>query len=34
MSPATAKDFRMRADFDGVIFNWEKKGHKAELIGK
>jgi hypothetical protein len=29
-----AKDIRIRADFDGVLFNWQAKGNKAELEGK
>jgi hypothetical protein len=28
-----AKDFKARADFDGIIYNWKAKGHSAELIG-
>jgi outer membrane lipoprotein-sorting protein len=26
-------DLIARSDFDGVIYNWKDKGHKAELIG-
>jgi outer membrane lipoprotein-sorting protein len=28
-----AKDMKIRADFDGPIFNWQGKGHTAELAG-
>ncbi len=29
-----AKDLRVRADFDGILFNWKAKGCQAELVGK
>jgi hypothetical protein len=29
-----AKDLRVRADFDGILFNWKAKGCQAELAGK
>lgn len=34
MQEDAAKDIKVKADFDGVIYNWKKKEHKAELIGK
>jgi hypothetical protein len=27
------KDLKPRTDFDGLLFNWQAKGHKAELVG-
>jgi hypothetical protein len=34
MSADRAKDLRSRADFDGILFNWQAKGHHAELVGR
>jgi len=34
MPEARAKDMKNRADFDGALFNYQTKGHKAELIGQ
>jgi hypothetical protein len=34
MAPGAAIDFRMRADFDGVIYHWREKGHQVELEGE
>jgi len=34
MSEERAKDIRIRADFDGILFNWQAKGHFAELVGR
>lgn len=34
MQEDAAKDIKVKADFDGVLFNWKEKEHKAELIGK
>jgi hypothetical protein len=28
-----AKDIRIRADFDGILYDWKAKGHSAELMG-
>jgi hypothetical protein len=30
---APLADIKAKADFDGPIYNWQAKGHKAELIG-
>lgn len=29
-----AKDMKLRADFDGILYNWKAKGHTVELQGK
>ncbi len=34
MSDDQLKDVVEMADFDGVLVDWEKKGHEVELIGK
>lgn len=34
MSADMQKEFKDMADFDGVIFDYAKKGHKVELLGK
>jgi len=34
MPEARQKDMKNRADFDGAIFNWQAKGHSAELTGQ
>jgi len=34
MSAGAALDFRMRADFDGIIYQWRDKGHQVELNGR
>ncbi len=33
MSGDRLTDIKNRADFDGLLFNWQVKGHKAELEG-
>jgi hypothetical protein len=33
MSPDRSKDMKVRADFDGPLFNYQAKGHTAELAG-
>lgn len=30
---AALTDLQLQADFDGSIYNWKAKGHKAELVG-
>jgi len=27
-------DLQIQSDFDGLLYNWSTKGHKAELVGK
>jgi outer membrane lipoprotein-sorting protein len=34
MTPDEIKGMKEQADFEGTLFNWKVKGHKAELIGK
>ena len=34
MQEDALKDIKIKADFDGVIYKWKEKEHKAELIGK
>ena len=34
MTPDEVKGMKEQADFEGSLFNWKEKGHKAELIGK
>jgi hypothetical protein len=34
MDEETLKDIKVRADFDGILYNWKEKGHLAELVGK
>jgi len=34
LSPEATKDIKAKADFDGTIYKWKEKGHKAEVIGK
>ena len=33
MPPDRANEFKSRADFDGLLYNWQAKGLKAELAG-
>jgi len=33
MSADRANDTRVKADFDGLLFKWKKKGHQVELAG-
>ena len=33
MPEELAKDLRIKADFDGILFNWKAKGHFVELVG-
>jgi len=30
---ATLTDLQLQADFDGILYGWKAKGHKAELLG-
>jgi len=34
MPEERAKDLRIKADFDGILFNWKAKGHFVELVGQ
>ena len=34
MTADETKIIKDQADFEGSLFNWQEKGHKAELIGK
>jgi outer membrane lipoprotein-sorting protein len=34
MTPDEAKVLMDQGDFEGALFNWKEKGHKAELLGK
>ena len=34
MQEEAIKDVKIKADFDGAIYKWKEKEHKAELIGK
>jgi len=34
MTVDESKVIKDQADFEGSLFNWQEKGHKAELIGK
>jgi hypothetical protein len=34
MPAERATDLKIRADMDGVLFNWKEKGHVLELAGK
>lgn len=34
MTPERAVDLKIRADMDGILFNWKEKGHFVELAGK
>jgi hypothetical protein len=29
-----AKDLRIKADFDGILYKWKDKGHLIELMGR
>ena len=32
MNPERSAEMRSKADFDGLLFDWKKKGHIAELV--
>jgi len=34
MTEDELKGMKEQSDFEGTLFNWKEKGHKAELIGK
>ena len=34
MTADEIKGMKEQADFEGALFNWKEKGHKAELIGR
>jgi hypothetical protein len=34
MTEDATKDMKIKADFDGVLYNWKEKGHNVELIGQ
>lgn len=34
MPADAAKDIKVKADYDGVLYHWKEKEHSAELIGK
>jgi outer membrane lipoprotein-sorting protein len=34
MTADDIKGMKNQADFEGALYNWKEKGHKAELIGK